>query len=55
MPLPILKKGSIGFNACPDMVEPKRLVQLCQRAKKAGFEAIWVSDHFHPWFHTGAT
>ncbi|MGD0637951.1 MAG: TIGR03557 family F420-dependent LLM class oxidoreductase [Nitrososphaerales archaeon] len=55
MSLPILKKGSIGFNACPDMVEPLKLVQLCQRAKKAGFEAIWVSDHFHPWFHTGAT
>lgn len=23
-------------------------------AQKAGFSAIWASDHFHPWFHTGA-
>jgi len=23
-------------------------------AQKAGFSAIWASDHFQPWFHTGA-
>jgi len=23
-------------------------------AEKAGFEEIWCSDHFHPWFHTNA-
>jgi coenzyme F420-dependent glucose-6-phosphate dehydrogenase len=51
---PILNKGSIGFNACPDMVEPKRLIHLSQLAAKAGFEAVWVSDHFHPWFDTNA-
>ena len=51
----MIARGSIGFNACPDMVEPERLIRLCQRAEKAGFGAIWVSDHFHPWFHTNAT
>ncbi|MGA2665402.1 MAG: TIGR03557 family F420-dependent LLM class oxidoreductase [Nitrososphaerales archaeon] len=55
MPLPIIRKGSIGFNACPDMVEANRMLEECRLAEKAGFEAIWVSDHFHPWFHTGAT
>ena len=50
----ILRRGSIGFNACPDMVEPGRMMLLSQLAVKAGFEAIWVSDHFHPWFHTNA-
>ncbi|MDA4113706.1 MAG: TIGR03557 family F420-dependent LLM class oxidoreductase [Thaumarchaeota archaeon] len=55
MPLPILKKGSIGFNASPDMVDANKLLTLCSLAEKSGFEAIWVSDHFHPWFHTGAT
>lgn len=55
MPLPIIRKGSIGFNACPDMVEPKRLINLSRLAVRAGFEAVWVSDHFHPWFNTNAT
>jgi coenzyme F420-dependent glucose-6-phosphate dehydrogenase len=55
MPLPILKKGSIGFNANPDMVGARRLIHLSELAVKAGFEAVWVSDHFHPWFDTNAT
>ena len=50
----ILKKGSIGFLAVPDMVEPRRMLDLSKLAEKAGFEAIWVSDHFHPWFDTNA-
>lgn len=50
----MLKDGSIGYNACPDIAEPRRLLDLCGLAEKAGFEAIWVSDHFHPWFDTGA-
>jgi len=36
------------------MTEANRLMQLSQLAAKAGFEAIWVSDHFHPWFDTDA-
>ena len=49
----ILDKRSIGFLAVPDMIEPKRMLHLSRLAEKAGFDAIWVSDHFHPWFHTG--
>jgi coenzyme F420-dependent glucose-6-phosphate dehydrogenase len=37
------------------MVEANKLLELSQLAVKSGFEAIWVSDHFHPWFDTGAT
>jgi coenzyme F420-dependent glucose-6-phosphate dehydrogenase len=37
------------------MVDPKRLVNLTKLAVRAGFEAVWVSDHFHPWFDTDAT
>jgi coenzyme F420-dependent glucose-6-phosphate dehydrogenase len=48
----ILDKGSVGFLAVPDMVEPMRMLHLTKLAAKAGFDAIWVSDHFHPWFHT---
>src|SRR5438477_630450 len=28
------------------------LVQFAQRAEQAGFESIWISDHFHPWLDT---
>lgn len=55
MPPPILRKGSIGYNACPDITEANRLIDICKLAEKSGFEAIWVSDHFHPWFDTGAS
>ncbi len=36
------------------MIEPKRMLHLSKLAERAGFDAIWVSDHFHPWFDTGA-
>ncbi|MGV9770437.1 TIGR03557 family F420-dependent LLM class oxidoreductase [Streptosporangium sp. NPDC003464] len=28
---------------------PKELVRQAKRAEQAGFEALWISDHFHPW------
>ncbi|SEM68901.1 TIGR03557 family F420-dependent LLM class oxidoreductase [Nonomuraea pusilla] len=28
---------------------PKELVRQAQAAERAGFEALWISDHFHPW------
>jgi coenzyme F420-dependent glucose-6-phosphate dehydrogenase len=55
MASPILRKGSIGYGACPDMTGARRLLQLSHSVENAGFEAIWVSDHFHPWFHTNAS
>jgi coenzyme F420-dependent glucose-6-phosphate dehydrogenase len=30
------------------------MLDYAVQAEKAGFSAIWASDHFHPWFHTGA-
>ncbi|HYC26972.1 MAG TPA: TIGR03557 family F420-dependent LLM class oxidoreductase [Nitrososphaerales archaeon] len=50
----ILRKGSVGFNANPDMVEANKLLRQVKLAEESGFEAIWPSDHFHPWFDTGA-
>ena len=31
------------------------MLRLTALAERNGFDAIWVSDHFHPWFNTGAT
>src|SRR3954452_18206898 len=25
------------------------LVEIAQQAERAGFESVWISDHFHPW------
>ena len=52
--MPMLAKNSIGYNTVPDIADPKKLIEICRRAEKAGFDAIWVPDHFHPWFHTDA-
>jgi G6PDH family F420-dependent oxidoreductase len=28
---------------------PRELVRLARLAEDAGFDALWISDHFHPW------
>src|SRR4051812_29638791 len=28
---------------------PQELVRQAKMAEQAGFEALWISDHFHPW------
>lgn len=38
----------------PDLRETHTLLNHAALAAKAGFSVIWVPDHFHPWFHTGA-
>src|SRR5919205_2860784 len=39
------------FLACEEF-GPKALMTQARMAKDAGFEALWISDHYHPW--TGA-
>jgi coenzyme F420-dependent glucose-6-phosphate dehydrogenase len=34
--------------------DPRHLLDLATLAEKAGLEMCAVSDHFHPWTHTGA-
>lgn len=47
-------KVTIGYASQPDLYHPKILLEHATLAEKAGFETLWVSDHFHPWSHTGA-
>lgn len=45
---------SIDYMAHQEQYSPSRLLDFAELASAAGFERIWTSDHFHPWFHTDA-
>jgi G6PDH family F420-dependent oxidoreductase len=36
------------FLSCEEY-SPAQLVEQAVAAEKAGFDALWISDHFHPW------
>ncbi|MCO5970810.1 LLM class F420-dependent oxidoreductase [Actinoallomurus soli] len=36
------------FLSCEEH-SPKELVRQAKLAEQAGFEALWISDHYHPW------
>ena len=36
------------FLACEEF-GPRELVEQARRAEAAGFHALWISDHYHPW------
>src|SRR5881227_1085630 len=36
------------FLSCEEFT-PAELVEQAKLAERAGFEALWISDHFHPW------
>jgi alkanesulfonate monooxygenase SsuD/methylene tetrahydromethanopterin reductase-like flavin-dependent oxidoreductase (luciferase family) len=29
--------------------DPRELVRQARLAQEAGFDGLWISDHFHPW------
>ena len=39
----------IGYFLSSEEWGPKDLVDLAVKAERAGFEGLWISDHFHPW------
>lgn len=39
----------IGYFLSCEQFGPKELVDQAKRAEDAGFDALWISDHFHPW------
>ena len=38
-----------GWFLCAEEYTPAELVEQAVAAERAGFDALWVSDHFHPW------
>src|ERR1700704_2043616 len=39
----------VGFVLSHEQFPATRLVELGVAAENAGFDALWTSDHFHPW------
>ncbi|MFD1150027.1 TIGR03557 family F420-dependent LLM class oxidoreductase [Saccharothrix hoggarensis] len=40
---------SIGYFLSSEEFTPRELVDQARWAERAGFERLWISDHYHPW------
>src|SRR5256885_15487628 len=38
-----------GYFLSSEEHGPAELVRQARLAEEAGFDALWISDHFHPW------
>lgn len=43
----------IGYKASAEQFSPRDLLNFAIDAEKAGFDSVFISDHFQPWRHTG--
>ena len=43
----------LGYKASAEQFSPQELLDLGVHAERAGFDSVFVSDHFQPWRHTG--
>ena len=41
----------LGFFLSCEEYGPRDLVRQALAAEEAGFHALWISDHYHPWNH----
>lgn len=41
--------AKIGYFLSCEQYTPAELIDQARRAEDAGFDALWISDHFHPW------
>jgi len=39
----------VGFFLSCEEYSPQELVEQAVAAERAGFDALWISDHYHPW------
>src|SRR6195952_654787 len=39
----------IGYFLSCEECSPASIIQQEKWAEEAGFESLWISDHFHPW------
>ena len=41
-----------GYKASAEQFAPNALLKFAIEAEDAGFESVFISDHFQPWKHT---
>ena len=39
----------VGYSLSSEEHDPRALIEQAKRAERAGFHALWISDHYHPW------
>ena len=42
-----------GYKASAEQFAPRELLEFGVAAEEAGFDSVFISDHFQPWRHTG--
>ena len=42
----------LGYKASSEQFGPRELLDLACLAEEAGFDSVFISDHFQPWKHT---
>jgi G6PDH family F420-dependent oxidoreductase len=40
---------AFGYFLSSEELSPRELVETARLAERAGFDRIWISDHYHPW------
>ena len=43
----------LGYKASAEQFGPRELLDFSVEAEQAGFDSVFISDHFQPWRHTG--
>ncbi len=43
----------LGYKASAEQFGPRELIDFSRLAEEAGFDSVFISDHFQPWRHTG--
>ena len=43
----------LGYKASAEQFSPSMLLRFALAAEQAGFDSVFISDHFQPWKHTG--
>ncbi|WP_112238335.1 TIGR03557 family F420-dependent LLM class oxidoreductase [Kribbella monticola] len=41
--------NKIGYFLSSEEYTPAQLIEQARLAEEAGFDALWISDHYHPW------